>query len=304
MKKQYEFAGVGIEVDIPDQWMYENERVLEPFGTGGLIHPHQFHMEIVEELTPPTGTPIAEMPGYRVYSDGDNQERYIGSVEQSWQNAYIRAEHSGKDHYVQIRANECGEYIGVKTVLNTMAAEHLVLEADGVILHASFIEHNGQAILFTAPSETGKSTQADLWAKHRNADIINGDRAVIRLINGKAYACGIPFAGSSTYCKNATLPLAAIVYLGQAPETTIEQMNFMNGFRKVWEGCTVNTWNPDDLNKAIDIVQQITAQTPVFFLNCTPDESAVIALETALSGASNDCKEPPRGAAAYRADNL
>lgn len=287
MKKQYEFAGVGLEVSIPDQWMYKNERVLEPFGTSGLSHPHKFNMEVVADLTHPTGELQAKMPGYRVYGDGETQERYIGSVEQGWQDAYIRVVHCGRDHHVQIRARECGERIGVKTVLNSLAAEHLVLEVNGVILHASFIEHDGKAILFTAPSETGKSTQADLWAQYRDAEIINGDRAVIRLMDGKAYACGIPFAGSSKYCKNAQLPLAAIVYLGQAETTTIRRLGFKQAFRSVWEGCTVNTWNPDDLNKAIDIVQQITAQTPVFYLECTPDESAVLALEGALGSATD-----------------
>lgn len=282
MKRQYEFAGIGIEIDIPDQWMYEDERVLETFKTSRLPHPHQFHMDIVEELTAPCRKPLAALPGYRVYDDDQMQERYIGSVEQGWYNAYIRAEHWGYEHHVQVRAKECGDHIGIKTVLNSLAAEHLVLEADGVILHASFIEHNGKAILFTAPSETGKSTQADLWEKHRGADIINGDRAVIRLIDGKPHACGLPFAGSSKHCKNATLSLAAIVYLGQAGETTIGTFDFKTAFRKVWEGCTVNTWNPDDLNKAIDIVQQITALTPVYHLQCTPDESAVIALEKEL----------------------
>ena len=282
MKKLYKFAGVELEISIPDRWKYEDDRALVDFRIAEASEPHRFRFHMVEALEAPAGSLAASYPDYRAYVDGEAQLRYIGTVAESWENAYIRAYHHNKDHHVQVKQSEVNKGIGVKTVLNALAAEHLVLEADGVILHASFIEHDGKAILFTAPSETGKSTQADLWAKHRNADIINGDRAVIRLIDGIPYACGIPFAGSSQYCKNATLPLSAIVYLGQAKETTIEQMNFMNGFRRVWEGCTVNTWNPDDLNKAIDIVQQITAQTPVFHLKCTPDESAVIALETAL----------------------
>ena len=151
-----------------------------------------------------------------------------------------------------------------------------------MILHASFIEHNGKAVLFTAPSGTGKSTQADLWVKHRGTEIINGDRAVIRLIDGKAYACGIPFAGSSSYCKNATLPLAAIVYLGQAPETSIERMTPVAAFRKIWEECTVNIWDADDVELATNIVLDIIIQTPLYYLPCTPDESAILALENEL----------------------
>lgn len=282
MKKQYQFAGVELEVNIPKQWMYSDERMLRPFRTDRVSHPHQFHMEIAEELDAPQGREIAAMPGYRVFNHGGIQQRYIGSVEQGWQNAYIKATHHGKNHSVQLKASECGSTIGVKSVLNAMSAEHLVLEADGVILHASFIEHDGKAILFTAPSGTGKSTQAELWAKHRGAEIINGDRAVIRLIDGKPYACGIPFAGSSTYCKNKTLHLEAIVFLGQAPSTSISRLTGISAFTRIWHECTVNTWNPEDVDKATGIVLDILSKVPVFHLTCTPDESAVTALEDAL----------------------
>lgn len=286
MKKQYQIVDLEIEVSAADEIMFNDDRALADFRVEDITEDTQMHrysFEMVENLDPPAGVEVAAFPGYRVYEDGKEQIRYIGSVQESWNNAYIRAVHNGNEHRIQLKTSEFNDVIGVKTVLNAMAAEHLVLEKQGVILHASFIEHEGKAILFTAPSETGKSTQADLWVKHRGAEIINGDRAVIRLIDGKPYACGIPFAGSSQYCRNATLPLEAIVYLGQAPETTITKMNFVQGFRKVWEGCTVNTWDSDDLNKAIDIVQQITMQVPVFHLMCTPDESAIIALESEIA---------------------
>ena len=285
MKKRYRIAELEIEVSAPDEIMFHDDRALADFRVDEVaenMQVHRFSFEKVEALTLPEGREIAAFPGYRVYESGEEQIRYIGSVKESWGNAYLRAMHNGREHHIQLKASEYNDAIGVKTVLNAMAAEHLILEKQGIILHASFIEHNGQAILFTAPSGTGKSTQAELWAKHRGADIINGDRAVIRLIDGNPYACGIPFAGSSSYCKNATLPLAAIVYLGQAPETSIERMTPVAAFRKIWEECTVNIWDADDVELATNIVLDIIIQTPLYYLPCTPDESAILALENEL----------------------
>lgn len=282
MNRRYEFAGIKIEVSIDKSIMYEDGKCLEDFHTDSSSDPHIFCFEMKNSLDPPTGKETAKMLGYRVYETEEYQERYIGLVEQGYENAYIKVIHKGRKHTVQLKKDAYENKVGVKSVLNAIGAEHLVIEKQGVILHASFIEHNGKAILFTAPSGTGKSTQADLWRKHRNAEIVNGDRAVIRLIDGKAYACGIPFAGSSTYCKNRTLPLESIVYLGQAPETTIEKLQGIQGFKKIWEGCTVNTWNQEDVAKALDIVQEITAKIPVYYLQCTPDKSAIEALESEL----------------------
>lgn len=286
MKKRYRVAELEIEVSASDEIMFEDDRTLADFKINDEApssRTHCFIFKKTEALDGPEGEECITLSGYKVYLSKEKQIRYLGNIKQSWQGACMRVVHSDCEHFVQLKESEYHGSIGPTTALNAMAMEHLCLEVNGIILHASFVEHNGSAILFTAPSGAGKSTQAELWHQLRDADIINGDRAIMRLKDEKAFACGIPFAGSSKHCKNATMPLAAIVYLGHAKETTIDRLDFKSAFKCVWEGCTVNTWNPDDLNKAIDIVQQITFQVPVYHLQCTPDESAVIALESELN---------------------
>ena len=43
----------------------------------------------------------------------------------------------------------------------------LLLHFQTLLFHASYIFHAGRGLLFTAPSGTGKSTQAGLWRAHR-----------------------------------------------------------------------------------------------------------------------------------------
>ena len=50
MKKRYAFAGVELELFIPEQWIYEEERLLKSFQVDDVKEPHQFHMDIVKEL--------------------------------------------------------------------------------------------------------------------------------------------------------------------------------------------------------------------------------------------------------------
>lgn len=283
MKKYYEFAGVELEIFIPDIWMYEEEGNLKNFQKDSVKDPEIFECEIVEQLIPPTGTEIAAYPDYRVYREGEKSVRYIGSVKESWERAYLRASHEGKHHRVQLKAGSYTNQFRANVVLSTLEAEHLVVKAGGFILHASYIEWKGKGILFTAPSGTGKSTQADLWHRLRQAQIMNGDRAVVRFCEGKAYVAGLPFSGSSSFCENCTLPLAAVVCLGQAPMTTIEQMTGKEAFSKILSECTVNTWNPEDFHQVIQMIEQLVVQVPIYYLFCTPDESAVIALEQMLN---------------------
>lgn len=283
IEKYYRMAGVELAISLPRQRMYEEDGVLAPFRVESVRQPHRFRFSVVKSLPPPEGVEIAPMGGFRVYANGQERIRYIGSVQQGWQNAYIRAAHRGMEHDVQIKDDKFPGRVGIRTVLNALEIEHLIVRNQGVILHCSYIDWRGNGILFTAPSGTGKSTQADLWHQHRNADIINGDRAVMRIQDGHILAGGIPFSGSSPYCKNRTLPLAAVVYLGQAPVTTIRQLQGFAAFRKIWEGCSVNTWDRTDMELAMDTVQRVIRQVPVYQLDCTPDEAPVIALEQALN---------------------
>lgn len=278
-ERYYSFAGVDITLALPEERFFTDDRALAPFVSEPGKDPHRFEFRFVESLTPASGRPVAEAPGLAVY---DGNVRYMGSVQDGWSKAYLRAEHRGREHEIQVRSSAIPGRIGTHTVLGALGAEHLVLEAGGLVVHASYVLHNGKAILFTAPSGTGKSTQAELWKEHRGARIINGDRAVIRLEAGQAVACGIPFAGSSPYCENVTATLAAIVYLAQAPQTTISRLTGFRAFRQVWEGCSINTWNRADVEKAIHVVEQILERVPVYYLPCTPDASAIAALEGEL----------------------
>lgn len=282
MEKYYQFAGLEFAVRIPEGQEFVLNGPLEPFCTQYVEAPHRFELTVTESLSPPEGRELVARPDFRVYDRAEGSVRYIGAVAEKWENAYIRASHCGKRHDVQLKAAMFPGKIGDKTILNAMGAEHLIAQNHGFVFHCSYIEYKGKAILFTAPSETGKSTQAELWRRYRGAEIINGDRAAVRLHEGILLAEGIPFSGSSTYCKNRSLPIAAIVYLGQAPKTTIRKIRGYEAFSRIWEGISVNTWDREDVERVSAVVQKTVEQISVFHMPCTPDEAAVIALEEAL----------------------
>ena len=279
MERFYEFAGIGIAVRIPDAMAYTDDRRLTPFRVETVHEPHRFEFAFVETLPPADGVPVVFDAGFAVYQDGDWTVRYIGAVQNSLDDAYIRVAHCGREHKVLLKRSYYQGLVSPNTVLNSIGVEHLVAGNGGFILHSSYIRHGERGIVFTAPSGTGKSTQADLWQKLRNAQILNGDRSAVRVTEDGVCVYGIPFSGSSGYCENVTLPLAAVVYLKQAPKTTIRRLHGAEAFRRVWEGVSVNAWDRQDVLAVSDAVAQVLAQVPVYELACTPDESAITALE-------------------------
>lgn len=262
--------------------MYPDDKQLEPFRVDRVEDPHVFSFEVVKTLPVPLGDPEVSLPEMQVYRDNGKEIRYVGMVDGGWENANVRLEPRSGGAHVQVKLPTGRTFISVKTVLDALSAEHLAAEKNGFVLHCSYVACNGSAILFTAPSGTGKSTQAELWREYRSAEIVNGDRAVVRIRDGVLLAEGIPFSGSSSYYENRTLKIAAIVYLSQAPQTTIRRMVGAEAFFRVWEGISVNAWIKKDVEQVSNVAQQVAVKIPVYHLACTPDESAVIALEEAL----------------------
>ncbi len=283
MEKYYRFAGVELAIDIPRERMYEQERTLGAFRVDSVESPHRFTYRFCDRLEPPSGELEAVPPGVRIYRDGSRRIAYVGTVHNGWELAYIRTTHEGRDHQVQVLSASYPGPIGVKAVLNSLEIERLVTEAGGFVFHCAYIAVGDRAVLFTAPSGVGKSTQAELWRTLRGAEIVNGDRAVVRIDGNRVLACGIPFSGSSTYCRNRELEVAAIVYLGQAPVTSIRRLRGYAAFTRIWEGCSVHTWEPEQMKAVSALVAAAAGSVPVYHMPCTPDESAVEALEKMLT---------------------
>lgn len=168
-------------------------------------------------------------------------------------------------------------------LLDAANLEHMLTALGAISLHSSFITHGGQAILFSAPSGTGKSTQAALWEQHAHAEQINGDRSVIRCVDGVWTAFGFPFAGSSGIYKNKSAPIRAIVVLRQAKDNTIERLGASEAFRLLYSETAIQRWNTQGHAAAVDLLIQLCAAVPVYRLCCTPDARAVELLQQTLS---------------------
>lgn len=163
-----------------------------------------------------------------------------------------------------------------------LSMEQMLLEHDVFQLHASVIDWQGRGILFTAPSGTGKSTQAELWRKHEGVRVINGDKAMIRKEGDSYKVYGSPYAGTSGIYTDLSVPIHAIVVLSQAPENRVERLGGAAAFRKLYRETTIPSWNQAFVEKISGILLELMAHVPVYHLACRPDKEAVEVLKAEL----------------------
>lgn len=180
----------------------------------------------------------------------------------------------------------------IRNIWNKIDLSRILLRQGGLILHASYIIWNGRAILFTAPSGTGKSTQAELWAEFQHAEIINGDRAVLREKDGEMWSYSLPFAGSSGICANKSAPIRAIVVLAQAAENFVRELTPAEGMKHLYSQCALNRWNREEVETVLGVLAKMVRTTKVVKLDCLPNRSAVETLTDYLErmeGGADPC---------------
>lgn len=167
-------------------------------------------------------------------------------------------------------------------VISGMMMESLLLAREHALLHASVIEICGGALLFTAPSGTGKSTQAELWRRSRGAVIRNGDRALLHFENGRAIVSGLPYAGTSGICEQFDLPIHAVVVLCRGKENRAEELRPTEAVKCLLNQIALQPWHREDVQAALNLAARLTQCVPVLRLACLPDERAVDCLERSL----------------------
>ena len=155
-----------------------------------------------------------------------------------------------------------------------------------LLMHASAVSWNGQGLVFTAPSGTGKTTQAELWARYKGAKILNGDKVFLKQEENAIHAWGSPWKGSSPYALNESAPLKAIVVLRQAKKNTIRRLDTLEAMELFVPHVFFPKWDEKCEQAVLDFLDVVMSQTPIYLLCCRPDEEAVELTERTIFGES------------------
>ena len=113
------------------------------------------------------------------------------------------------------------------TVIHRKIAEQL-WRYDAFLFHGAVLSVDGEAYAFTAPSGTGKTTHTRLWLDlmGARAQYLNGDKPIIRFIDGVPYAYGTPWLGKEGYGSNISAPLVGIARLARGKENSARTVSF------------------------------------------------------------------------------
>ena len=154
----------------------------------------------------------------------------------------------------------------------------------GFMLHASAVEYEGEAYLFSAPSGTGKSTHTHLWLEYFNgkAKIINDDKPAIIRDGGGFSACGTPWSGKTAESENTRCPLRGIAFIERAKENSAERISVPRALHMLLDQ-TVRPTDRARMANLLDLLDGLLECVPVYILRCNMTEDAVRTAYGAMS---------------------
>ena len=104
----------------------------------------------------------------------------------------------------------------------------------------------------------------------------------LRFIDGKLFACGTPYRGSSKISENVELPVKSIVCISQGKDNKVEKTTHYASYLKLYEGISCDYELEKIGEKASELIEKIVSEAKIVSFSCTPDEEAVNALYNAL----------------------
>lgn len=255
------------------QFCYAKRQEIPEYEKCRIIH---CAVRMVDRFSPIDGSLIYQNPERMVFGrDGREFRLFPGRRDVC---GIYREPEEGKDYIeIELSRNEIPRFEINLVFMEMLALERHLLKEEALVLHSSYIVWEGQGIVFTAPSGTGKSTQAELWRRHAGAEIINGDRSVLWKdpSTGHFRILGLPFCGSSGINKNVSSPLTAVVFLSQAPENCAEIFPAADSVRRLFGEISINQWNPQAVQRGLDLIEQIVRSVKMIHLSCNMEPEAV-----------------------------
>ena len=185
----------------------------------------------------------------------------------------------------QIMTSECSRGYAESLCVFRKLCLRLV-RYDAFLMHCAVIAVDGTAYAFAAPSGTGKTTHIRLWREllGDRVTVVNGDKPVMRFVDGRLIAYGTPWRGKEELGSNVSYPLGGICFLEQGAENVIRKA----GMSEILPRALRQLLLPKDgetMERFLTLAERMLRTVPCYEMRCTVStDAAELAYRTMKEG--------------------
>ncbi len=154
---------------------------------------------------------------------------------------------------------------------------------DAFLMHGSVISFDGCGIIFLAKSGVGKSTHTALWKQQYDSsvEIINGDKPIVRFIDGIPYAYGTPWAGKENWQINRRVELENVCFIERDSKNSVKKIEPSDRLDSLMQQV-LHPGDPITAMKMLDLLDRLTKTANFWVIKCNPTFEAAVTAHKAI----------------------
>ena len=155
---------------------------------------------------------------------------------------------------------------------------------DAFLIHGAAIAHDGVGYIFCANSGTGKTTHVEYWRKmfSDGVTVVNGDKPIIRKIDGVLTVFGTPWCGKEGYNENTSAPIKNLCFIHRSEENKTVKISTDEALLQIMPQLLL----PDDekeLSKLFDLVNELINESGRYNIFCNMSVDAAKVAHSAMT---------------------
>lgn len=155
-----------------------------------------------------------------------------------------------------------------------------IIDYGGFLMHGVVADIQGSGVAFLAKSGVGKSTHTALWQEvlGEKMTVVNGDKPLIRIIDGVVYAYGTPWAGKEKNQTNTKTQLKKICFIERAEINSCAEISK----ETVLERLFTQIYKPKEglkIAATMDLMEKVISNCRFYTIRCNKEiEAANVAI--------------------------
>ena len=157
-----------------------------------------------------------------------------------------------------------------------------ITKFDIFLMHAAVIKVGDYAYAFSAKSGTGKTTHTKLWKEllQDKMSYINGDKPLIRVIDGIPFAYGTPWNGKEGYGTNTKAELKALCFIERDTNNSIYELPKKDVLNRIVHQILIPS-DPLQISQTFMLLDKTVKHINTYVLKCNMElDAARLSYET------------------------
>lgn len=160
----------------------------------------------------------------------------------------------------------------------------LLSERKGLFLHSCAVALDGDGVLFSGVSGSGKSTMADIWRRFgpSTSSVIDDEHILARVDAESVVLYGAPWSRGPCAATFSRTPLKSIFFLVHGSQNKCERLSSGEAIAELLSQVFLPLWSRDHLEFTIQTCTDLLRQVDCYRLHFVPDQEVVPLVQDVL----------------------